>query len=178
MLLAYSQAVPLQLLCMLLSYLGEPVRYDRPSSGLKSPLASNPSSIHPGTDIAPEELVRWQLRLDYFAYETLQDLRIAKLFEIIVDYPDSSPAIEDLKQCLTYTGQHTKLVNSFISSLRYRLLTAGASTNDILHQYVSTINGDSLFLSHTYSRNFILFFLQSKSISNQQTQSEKSNLNI
>ena len=38
-----------------------------------------------------------------------------------------------------YTGQHSKLVDSFISSLRYRLLTAGASTNDILHQYVSTI---------------------------------------
>ncbi|KAA8529399.1 hypothetical protein F0562_033802 [Nyssa sinensis] len=83
--------------------------------------------------------LQWQLRLEYFAYETLQDLRIAKLFEIIVDYPDSSPAIEDLKQCLEYTGQHSKLVDSFISALQYRLLTAGASTNDILHQYVSTI---------------------------------------
>ncbi|CAN1321481.1 Anaphase-promoting complex subunit 2 [Linum perenne] len=51
----------------------------------------------------------------------------------------SSPAIEDLKQCLEYTGQHSKLVESFTSALRYRLLTAGASTNDILHQYVSTI---------------------------------------
>lgn len=44
-----------------------------------------------------------------------------------------------MKQCLEYTGQHSKLVDSFISALRYRLLTAGASTNDILHQYVSTI---------------------------------------
>lgn len=51
----------------------------------------------------------------------------------------SSPAIEDLKQCLDYTGQHSKLVDSFISALKYRLLTAGASTIDILHQYVSTI---------------------------------------
>lgn len=51
----------------------------------------------------------------------------------------SSPANEDLKQCLEYTGQHSKLVESFISALQYRLLTAGASTNDILHQYVSTI---------------------------------------
>lgn len=51
----------------------------------------------------------------------------------------SSPAIEDLKLCLEYTGQHSKLVESFISALKYRLLTAGASTNDILHQYVSTI---------------------------------------
>ena len=44
-----------------------------------------------------------------------------------------------MNQCLEYTRQHSKLVESFISSLKYRLLTAGASTNDILHQYVSTI---------------------------------------
>ena len=30
-------------------------------------------------------------------------------------------------------------MESFLSALRYCLLTAGASTNDILHQYVSTI---------------------------------------
>ncbi|OVA12205.1 Cullin [Macleaya cordata] len=135
----WIQAVPLQFLRALLAYLGDSVSYDGPSSGLKSPLASHPSSCYPGSDTPSEGLVRWQLRLEYFAYETLQDLRIAKLFEIIVDYPDSSPAIEDLKQCLEYTGQHSKLVDSFISALRYRLLTAGASTNDILHQYVSTI---------------------------------------
>ncbi|PIA62798.1 hypothetical protein AQUCO_00200666v1 [Aquilegia coerulea] len=135
----WIRAVPLQFLYALLAYLGDSVSYNSPSSGLKSPLASHPSSFYPGIDIPSEGLVRWQLRLEYFAYETLQDLRIAKLFEIIVDYPDSSPAIEDLKQCLKYSGQHSKLVDSFISSLRYRLLTAGASTNDILHQYVSTI---------------------------------------
>ncbi|KAK9116675.1 hypothetical protein Sjap_015622 [Stephania japonica] len=135
----WIQAVPLQFLYALLAYLGDSVSYDSPSSGLKSPLASHPSSCYPGVDTPSEGLVRWQLRLEYYAYETLQDLRIAKLFEIIVDYPDSCPAIEDLKQCLEYTGQHSKLVDSFISALRYRLLTAGASTNDILHQYVSTI---------------------------------------
>ncbi|XP_072960553.1 anaphase-promoting complex subunit 2 isoform X2 [Typha angustifolia] len=134
----WIQAVPLQFLHALLAYLGDSLDYESGSSGLKSPLASNPSCF-PGIGIPPEGLVRWQLRLEYYAYETLQDLRVGKLFEIIVDYPDSSPAIEDLKQCLEYTGQHSKLVDSFISSLRYRLLTAGASTNDILHQYVSTI---------------------------------------
>lgn len=135
----WIQAVPLQFLHALLAYLGESTSYDDVSSGLKSPLASRPSSFYPGSEIPSEGLVRWQLRLEYFSYETLQDLRIAKLFEIIVDYPDSLPAIEDLKQCLEYTGQHSKLVESFITALRYRLLTAGASTNDILHQYVSTI---------------------------------------
>ncbi|KAL0336405.1 UNVERIFIED_CONTAM: Anaphase-promoting complex subunit [Sesamum radiatum] len=135
----WIQAVPLQFLHALLAYLGESKSYESPSSGLKSPLASHLSFTHYGTGIPSEGLVRWQLRLEYFAYETLQDLRIAKLFEIIVDYPDSSPAIEDLKLCLEYTGQHSKLVDSFIAALKYRLLTAGASTNDILHQYVSTI---------------------------------------
>ncbi|KAL6983462.1 anaphase-promoting complex subunit 2 [Sarracenia purpurea var. burkii] len=135
----WIQGVPLQFLHALLVYLGDTSSYDRPSLSLKSPLASCPSSCFVGIDNPSEGLVRWQLRLEYFAYETLQDLRIAKLFEIIVDYPDSSLAIEDLKLCLEYTGQHSKLVDSFISALRYRLLTAGASTNDILHQYVSTI---------------------------------------
>ncbi|GLT27368.1 hypothetical protein SLA2020_023730 [Shorea laevis] len=135
----WIQAVPLQFLNALLSYLGDSGTSENPSSGLKSPLASYPSSFYPGIDTPSESLIRWKLRLEYFAYETLQDLRIAKLFEIIVDYPESSPAIEDLKQCLEYTGQHSKLVESFISALKYRLLTAGASTNDILHQYVSTI---------------------------------------
>lgn len=135
----WIQVVPMQFLDALLAYLGDAGGYDTASSGLKSPLASCPSSCYPGIDIPSEGLIRWQLRLEYFAYETLQDLRIDKLFDIIVDYPDSSPAIDDLKQCLEYTGQHSKLVDSFISALRYRLLTAGASTNDILHQYVSTI---------------------------------------
>lgn len=82
------QAVPLQFLNALLAYLGDSISYDSVSSGLKSPLASRPSSFYPGTDAPSEGLIRWKLRLEYFAYETLQDLRIAKLFEIIVDYPD------------------------------------------------------------------------------------------
>ncbi|KAL6513924.1 anaphase-promoting complex subunit 2 [Orobanche hederae] len=134
----WIQAVPLQFLHALLAYLGDSKNCEK-SSVLKSLFSSHPSLGCYGTDIPSEGLIRWKLRLEYFAYETLQDLRIAKLFEIIVDYPDSSPAIEDLKQCLEYTGQHSKLVESFVAALKYRLLTAGASTNDILIQYVSTI---------------------------------------
>lgn len=83
-----TQAVPLQFLHALLAYLGDTVSNGRHSSILKSPLASHPNSFYPGSDAPSEGIVRWQLRLEYFAYETLQDLRIAKLFEIIVDYPD------------------------------------------------------------------------------------------
>ena len=51
----------------------------------------------------------------------------------------SLAAIEDLRQCLSNTGHHAKLVESFRTALRQRLLTAGAATTDILLQYVSTI---------------------------------------
>lgn len=71
------QAVPLQFLHALLAYLGDSTGYAYPSSGQKSPLASRPSSCCFGTEAPSEGLVRWQLRLEYFAYETLQDLRIA-----------------------------------------------------------------------------------------------------
>nr|DAD21285.1 TPA_asm: hypothetical protein HUJ06_022748 [Nelumbo nucifera] len=80
-----SEAV---MIVMIALHLGDSVSYDSPSSGMKSPLASHPSSSYYGINTPSEGLVRWQLRLEYFAYETLQDLRIAKLFEIIVDYPE------------------------------------------------------------------------------------------
>ncbi|MED6200020.1 anaphase-promoting complex subunit 2 [Stylosanthes scabra] len=85
---SWIQAVPLKFLHALLVYLGDSVSCESSSSGLKSPLASQPSSFCPGIDSPSEGLVRWKLRLEYFAYETLQDLRISKLFEIIVDYPE------------------------------------------------------------------------------------------
>ncbi|KAJ0230885.1 Anaphase-promoting complex subunit 2 [Hirschfeldia incana] len=135
----WIQTVPLQFLNALLSYLGDSINHGTTSSCLTSPLACCPSPTFSKVVAPSEGIVRWKLRLEYFAYETLQDLRIANLFEIIVDYPESSLAIEDLKQCLEHTGQHSKLVQSLISSLKHRLLTAGASTNDILHHYVSTI---------------------------------------
>lgn len=85
------QTVPLQFLSALLSYLGDSVKYGTTTttpSGLTSPLASCPSPSFSKVVTPSEGIVRWKLRLEYFAYETLQDLRIAKLFEIIVDYPE------------------------------------------------------------------------------------------
>ena len=75
--------MPLQFLHELLNYLGDSISYSNLPTA-KSPLASCPSS----GDTPYERITSWQLRLEYFAYETLQELRIAKLFDIIVDYPD------------------------------------------------------------------------------------------
>jgi hypothetical protein len=40
----------------------------------------------------------WLGRAMYFAHKTFGSLRISELFDIIVDFPDSRPAIEDLKE--------------------------------------------------------------------------------
>ncbi|MEW5301063.1 MAG: hypothetical protein WDW36_003946 [Sanguina aurantia] len=81
----------------------------------------------------------WRLRLLYFAYETLGQLRIQELFDIVVDYPDSLPALKDTAACLSHTHLQSTFVSCFQSALRLRLLHAGASAGDIVTQYVATI---------------------------------------
>ncbi|KAE8710201.1 Anaphase-promoting complex subunit 2 [Hibiscus syriacus] len=152
----WIQVVPLQFLNALLAYLGDSISFVQHSPGTESPLASQPSSGYFGTSTPSSGLIRWKLRLEYFAYETLQDLRIAKLFEIIVDYPDrgtvtpryvaqnpfarkGSPAIEDLKQCLKYTGQHSKLVLRTIDPAGVFLEAVGEPIRDYLRGRKDTI---------------------------------------
>jgi anaphase-promoting complex subunit 2 len=72
--------------------------------------------------------------------DSLARLRIAELFDIIVDYPASLPALEDLRHCLK--RQHTLrslLVTSFIDQCSKRLLHPGVNSSDIIAIYVSTI---------------------------------------
>ncbi|KAG8888369.1 hypothetical protein FRB98_007764 [Tulasnella sp. 332] len=71
--------------------------------------------------------------------EALAKLRISEIFDIIVDYPASSPAIADLKECLFQTGTRKELVQSLRTANKKRLLHPGADTKDIINLYVSTI---------------------------------------
>lgn len=51
-------------------------------------------------------------RFDYHVCKTLCDLRTQEIFDIIIDYPDSQPALQDLKECLIRVDQRTDLVMS------------------------------------------------------------------
>ncbi|MCO5567286.1 hypothetical protein L7F22_020976 [Adiantum nelumboides] len=135
----WIKVIPLQFLQVVLDS-ASPITQDCAFSyDLPSPLASSRFENSISCKVASERITRWHLRLEFFTYETLGNLRINELFDIIVDYPESLPAIEDLRHCLANTGHHTKLVESFRTALRHRLLTAGAATTDILLQYISTI---------------------------------------
>ena len=56
----------------------------------------------PGTEA--RTLSEWRLRLSYLVFETLGRLRVSQMFDIVVDYPDSLPAVRDLAACLRHTN--------------------------------------------------------------------------
>lgn len=87
-------------------------------------------------DIKKKDL---NLQLETLACYFLAMLRIDELFDIIVDYPYSSIALEDLKRSMKLSPLRDYLVNSFQQSCKTRLLHPGADTQDIISQYISTI---------------------------------------
>ncbi|KAF8917802.1 hypothetical protein CPB85DRAFT_1373962 [Mucidula mucida] len=78
-------------------------------------------------------------RFDFHMTKTLCDLRTRDLFDIIINFPESTPALEDLKECLQRVDQRSSLVRSLRKANRRRLLHPGADTTLILTQYVATI---------------------------------------
>lgn len=72
------------------------------------------------------------------------DVRIDELFDIIVDFPQSRPAIVDIKGCVRNSQQRAAIVNSLQQSCSRRLLHGGANTVDVLLGYISIIRSLSL----------------------------------
>jgi hypothetical protein len=87
----------------------------------------------------PLSAQEWKLRLTYLMLETLGALRSSDMFDIVIDFPDSAPALQDLAVCLQHTSLAGHFAASFKAALQQRLLHAGAATSDIIHTYVSTI---------------------------------------
>jgi anaphase-promoting complex subunit 2 len=84
-----EQAVPLRFLSVMLAASGTPSHFTKTSpSAFPSPLTSTPVLASGADKTVTERVIRWRLRLQFFAYETLGDLRISELFDVIVDYPE------------------------------------------------------------------------------------------
>ncbi|KAK6194717.1 hypothetical protein SNE40_000298 [Patella caerulea] len=78
-------------------------------------------------------------RLLHFLFETYANARIEQLFMIVIDYPESEPAILDLKTCLEKTNLRSQLMSSLRKALEDRLLHPGVNTTVILSAYISAI---------------------------------------
>nr|XP_060613214.1 anaphase-promoting complex subunit 2 [Anolis sagrei ordinatus] len=95
-----------------------------------------------GTSPSPEAnhtFERWRCHVQMFFYRQYASMRIEELFSIIRDFPESKPAVEDLKYCLERTSQRQQLLSSLKSALETRLLHPGVSTSDIITLYISAI---------------------------------------
>ncbi|XP_048875739.1 anaphase-promoting complex subunit 2 isoform X2 [Brienomyrus brachyistius] len=84
-------------------------------------------------------LQRWRCHMHQFFCRIYVNMRIEELFSIIRDFPESKPAIEDLKFCLDRTNQRQQLLASLKSAFETRLLHPGVHTSDIITVYISAI---------------------------------------
>ncbi|KAI5643127.1 cullin family domain-containing protein [Phthorimaea operculella] len=84
-------------------------------------------------------IAKFKQKLSYYLYHSYTSLRIDQLFNIIIEYPDSQPAVDDIKLCLEKTDLRATLCKKLQTALETRLLHPGVNTPDILTAYVSTI---------------------------------------
>lgn len=110
------------------------------------------------TDSSVEIIKKFEDQLMHSVYLCYTKTRIEQLFNIIiglfsrflilrtysylimlVEYPDSQPAIEDLRVCLNKTDLRSELSTKLKKALVTRLLHSGVNTVDVLTAYVSAI---------------------------------------
>lgn len=104
-------------------------------------LASTPQQFHFGNpkQTTSHSKDHWIQKLYYILYETYTEMRINEMFGIITDFPESSPAIEDLKICLNRTNQRPYLIKTLRKDLSNRVLHPGVCTEDIITMYISAV---------------------------------------
>lgn len=74
-----------------------------------------------------------------------------KLFDIVVAYPDSQPAVAELRLVLQTTNMHSQLGETLQASLRKRLIHPGANTCQIIDVYINTIKVCTICIINTES---------------------------
>lgn len=107
---------------------------------------------------------KFKQKLSHFLYETYTNIRIDHLFNIIIgtfslyihkdslicdlynyalyfslEYPESQPAVDDLRVCLERTDKRKVLVKNLQEAIKTRLLHAGVNTPDIVTAYIAAI---------------------------------------
>merc|ERR1719495_980286 len=85
------------------------------------------------------EMDEYRNKLLQYLYETYTKARIEQLFNIIIEFPESQPALEDLRECLTHTDLRSHLTTNLRQVLDAKLLHPGVNTADILTAYIAAI---------------------------------------
>lgn len=115
------------------------------------------------SDDVRDAINKFKQKLSHFLYETYTNIRIDHLFNIIIgiyrfthlqgfvcnlynyalyfflEYPESQPAVDDLRICLERTDKRKILVKNLQEAIKTRLLHAGVNTPDIVTAYIAAI---------------------------------------
>ncbi|GAA5823647.1 hypothetical protein JCM11251_000710 [Rhodosporidiobolus azoricus] len=79
-------------------------------------------------------------RFEYHVHKVLGQLRTTELYDIVLAFPASQPALEDLKTSLLKTSPTlSPLIASLSSQLRRRLLHPGSATPLIISTYIALV---------------------------------------
>ena len=81
----------------------------------------------------------WSSWLDFSVSECFCLCRMEEIFELVAEYPDSQPAVAELKKVLRITKMEQKLAKSLKTALIKRLNHPGANTQQIIDVYINTI---------------------------------------
>ncbi|KAF8283682.1 putative Cullin family [Trypanosoma cruzi] len=109
-------------------------------------------SPDPNNSDVRTEVNRWCEELEQLLLVTYGRKRIAALWDVVVEYPDSTPTLQDLRLCLLRCSDDTlqnELIQTAKKMLASRLHRAGTRTEDILAILMGTIHS----LCVLFSRN-------------------------
>ncbi|KAH9601330.1 Cullin [Trypanosoma melophagium] len=96
------------------------------------------------------EVNRWCEELEQLLLLSYGRKRIASFWDIVVEYPDSTPTLQDLRLCLQRCADNTlrdELIQIAKRMLSSRLHRAGTRTEDILAILIGTIHSLCVLLS-------------------------------
>ncbi|KAK5655441.1 hypothetical protein OQA88_5712 [Cercophora sp. LCS_1] len=96
---------------------------------------SRVSSDSPSEAVSLDDVKTYQS----LALARLAALRTSELFDIIMAWPSSRSALDDLRATINTTDRRLELTESFSRVLKKRLLHPGCSTLEILRTYISII---------------------------------------
>lgn len=85
------------------------------------------------------QLCQWRKRMSFHLHNSVGNIRIGQLLILIDLFPESMPALEDLKDCIASTDLKPEVTNALREQFTAKMLNAGTMTSDILKQYVNMI---------------------------------------
>jgi anaphase-promoting complex subunit 2 len=94
------------------------------------------------TELVGEDAIEregWQSRLEFAVAECFCLVRMQEIFELVAEYPDSHPAVIELKKVLEITRMHQDTARALKTALIRRLNHPGANTSQIIDVYINTI---------------------------------------